>query len=171
MDGGGGSDDDPLKALKADIGAARGRAVLTETTSSSGWGEGRSSAAHMSDWTAAEVSGPEFRRPLMPEIARDSFAQDAGSLPAPRSPCSTTQMGPSQREALRRWHMGKPSGRWPGCWSTNCRPSWTPRCGSSSMAIRSTCRAEPPRFRSWLPEAWTSRRAAAVSGLLVDDDG
>ena len=39
QDGGDGTDDDPLKGLKADIAAASGSTVLVETTSA-GWGEG-----------------------------------------------------------------------------------------------------------------------------------
>ena len=48
QDGGDGGDDDPLRQLKLDIAAARGRAVLSETTQA-GWGEGRASAPQ-TDW-------------------------------------------------------------------------------------------------------------------------
>ena len=48
QDGGDGSEDDPLKELKADLKTARGRALLLETTAA-GWGEGRS-AAPLRDW-------------------------------------------------------------------------------------------------------------------------
>ena len=48
QDGGDGSEDDPLADLKADIRAARGRALLLETTAG-GYGEGRS-AAPLRDW-------------------------------------------------------------------------------------------------------------------------
>ena len=48
-DGGDGSDD-PLAMLKADMAAAKGRTLLTETTSA-GWGEGRQ-AAPAEDWRA-----------------------------------------------------------------------------------------------------------------------
>ena len=41
-DGGDGGDDDALAMLKKDIGTARGRALLLETTSASGWGDGAS---------------------------------------------------------------------------------------------------------------------------------
>ena len=51
QDGGDGSKDDPLANLKADIRNAKGRTVLTETTSA-GWGEGRA-AAPAADWMAA----------------------------------------------------------------------------------------------------------------------
>ena len=39
-DGGDGGDDDPLAGFKADLAGARGRSILTETTSA-GWGEGK----------------------------------------------------------------------------------------------------------------------------------
>lgn len=54
-DGGDGSDDDPLAELKADIRAARGKALLVETTAA-GWGEGRT-AAPPGDWRSSRF-GP-----------------------------------------------------------------------------------------------------------------
>ena len=60
-DGGDGGDDDPLSALKSDIGSARGKALLVETVAS-GWGEGRS-AAPMADWKASRL-GPAPTAPL-----------------------------------------------------------------------------------------------------------
>ena len=101
QDGGDGTDSDPLAALKADIGAARGRAVLTETTAQ-GWGEGKASAP-MSDWRPQRL-GPDPPASV-PEIARDSFARMLAA-------CGTvvalfdSSDGTSQRESLRRWHMG-----------------------------------------------------------------
>ena len=55
QDGGDDSDDDALKDLKADIKAARGKALLVETTNA-GWGEGRASAPQK-DWNANRL-GP-----------------------------------------------------------------------------------------------------------------
>ena len=46
-DGGDGGADDPLASFKADLAGAKGRSILTETTSA-GWGEGRA-AAPMAD--------------------------------------------------------------------------------------------------------------------------
>ena len=71
QDGGDGSADDPLKALKADIGAARGRAVLTESTSGA-WGEGRA-AAPQRDWVPSRL-GPDYPS-TVPEAARDAFGR------------------------------------------------------------------------------------------------
>ena len=101
QDGGDGTADDPLKALKADIAAARGRAVLAETTSG-GYGEGRA-AAPQRDWVPSRL-GPDYPS-TVPEAARDAFTRMLAA-------CGTTislfdsSDGTSQREALRRWHMG-----------------------------------------------------------------
>ena len=55
-DGGDDDDDaDPLKLLKADIAAARGKALLLETTAA-GYGEGMASAPRR-DWVASRL-GP-----------------------------------------------------------------------------------------------------------------
>ena len=101
QDGGGGEDDDPLALLKADIGKARGKAVLVETTAA-GWGEGRS-AAPMRDWKAERLG------PAPPEwVVRLADAAFARMLAA--CGCSPALFddsdGTSKREALRQWHLG-----------------------------------------------------------------
>ena len=75
QDGGDDGDDDPLKQLKADIGRARGKAVLTETTAA-GWGEGKASAP-MSDWKPQRLgpnppaaTGGRSRRRVLPDGRR-----------------------------------------------------------------------------------------------------
>ena len=101
QDGGDGGDDDPLAMLKADIRAARGRALLVET-GAAGWGEG-SSAAPRKDWMASRL-GPN-PPDAMAEIARDTFARvlaACGGSPA----LFDASDGTSKREALRQWHMG-----------------------------------------------------------------
>ena len=55
QDGGDDGDDDPLKMLRADISAARGKALLVET-SAAGWGEGKTAAPHQ-DWKQSRL-GP-----------------------------------------------------------------------------------------------------------------
>ena len=101
QDGGDGGDEDPLAQLKADIGAARGKAVLTETVAA-GWGEGRASAP-MSDWKPHRL-GPDFP-PAVTEAARDSFARMLAACGSNISLFDDSD-GTAQREALRRWHMG-----------------------------------------------------------------
>ena len=101
QDGGDGTDDDPLAALKADIGAARGKAVLTETTSA-GWGEGRT-AAPMSDWKPQRL-GPNPPASMV-AVADSAFSRMVAACGASVS-LFTDADGTAQREAWRRWHLG-----------------------------------------------------------------
>ncbi len=100
-DGGDNSYSDPLKMLKADIAGARGKALLVET-SAAGWGEGRT-AAPQRDWQAARLG------PMPPEsmatIRKDAFEAVLAACGMPPS-LFTDADGTSQREALRRWHLG-----------------------------------------------------------------
>ena len=101
QDGGDGGDDDPLAGLKADIKGSRGRAVLTETTAA-GWGEGRVAAPH-GDWQPRRL-GPAMTD-TQARIAQDSFERTLAACGVPPS-LFTDADGTSQREALRRWHLG-----------------------------------------------------------------
>ena len=100
-DGGDAGDDDPLKKLKADIAGARGKALLVET-SAAGWGEGRT-AAPQRDWQAARLG------PMPPEsmatIRKDTFESVLAACGTPPSLFIDSD-GTSQREAVRRWHLG-----------------------------------------------------------------
>ena len=99
-DGGDGGDDDPLAKLKADIRAARGKALLVETTAA-GYGEGRASAP-LADWK------PHRLGPMMPDsmvkVADAAFMRVLASCGCPPS-LFVDSDGTSQREAVRRWHM------------------------------------------------------------------
>ena len=101
QEGGDGSDADPLKLLKMDIKAARGKALLLETTAA-GWGEGGTSAPRR-DWTATRLG------PMPPEslgkLRKDTFEAVLAACGTPPS-LFTDADGTSQREALRRWHLG-----------------------------------------------------------------
>ena len=101
QDGGDGGDDDPLKALRADLGAARGKALLVETTSA-GWGEGKVAAPTL-DWKTQRL-GP------MPPEAMVKLAESAFARSLAAAGCSPSLFndadGTSKREALRQWHMG-----------------------------------------------------------------
>ena len=101
QDGGDDGDDDPLKDLKADLRTARGKALLVET-SAAGWGEGKASAPQR-DWAAARL-GP-MPPDSMVQVAADAFARVLAACGAP-PPLFLDSDGTSQREALRRWHMG-----------------------------------------------------------------
>ena len=100
-DGGDGGDEDPLAMLKADITSARGKAVLTETTAA-GWGEGRT-AAPAADWKPQRL-GP-MPTEAQARIARDSFERVLAACGCPPSLFIDSD-GTSQREGLRRWHLG-----------------------------------------------------------------
>ena len=100
-DGGDAGDDDSLKMLKSDIAAARGASLLVET-SAAGWGEGRT-AAPQRDWQAARLgpAPPES----MATIRKDAFEAVLAACGTPPS-LFVDADGTSQREALRRWHLG-----------------------------------------------------------------
>ena len=101
LDGGGGKDDDPLAALKTDIGAARGKALLVETVAA-GWGEGRG-AAPQQDWKQSRL-GPMPPDGLV-KVSEHAFARvlaACGCSPA----LFDDSDGTSKREALRQWHLG-----------------------------------------------------------------
>ena len=101
QDGGAGDDDDPLKMLKADIAAAKGRTILTETTSA-GMGEGRASAP-ISDWKPQRLGAnpPDVLRGLRSEAGMSVLS--ACGVPVS---LATDADGTSQREAWRRFVMG-----------------------------------------------------------------
>ncbi len=101
QDGGDGRDDDPLASLKADIKAARGKAVLVETTTA-GWGEGRT-AAPQADWVPRRL-GPSMTD-TQARIAQDSFQRALAACGVPPS-LFISDDGTAQREAVRRWHLG-----------------------------------------------------------------
>ena len=98
QDGGTDDEDDPLRGLKADIRAARGRAVMVETTAA-GWGEG-ASAAPRQDWKPQRL-GPAPGAGL-PEVQGQAFLEVLAACGVP--PGMFVKMGDSgQREAYRRW--------------------------------------------------------------------
>ena len=159
---GGDDDDDPLKALKADIGAAEGKAVLTETTAA-GWGEGKA-AAPMSDWKPNRL-GPAPPAAFV-ELARDAFARMVAACGCSVS-LFTDADGTAQREAWRRWHLG------------------TVQPLAKLLAHELTVRLETPvalkldkyptdlagraaAFKALVTGGMAPAEAAAVSGLLIE---
>ena len=108
QDGGDGSDDDPLKMIKADIAKARGKALFVET-SNAGWGEGKASAPQR-DWKAERL-GPQPPE-AMPKIAEQTFKTVLAACG-----CSVAMFddsdGTSKREAQRVFLHGtvRPLGR------------------------------------------------------------
>ena len=100
-DSGSDDNDDMLSALRADIGKARGRALLLESTAS-GFGEGRANAPQR-DWD------PRYLHPSptdgLVKVADSAFARvlaACGCSPA----LFDDSDGTSKREALRQFHLG-----------------------------------------------------------------
>ena len=93
--------DDALAGLRADIGKARGRALLLETTSG-GFGEGRSNAPQR-DWKPA---------PLHPEPVEAMVKLSDSAFGRMLAACGCSPAlfddsdGTSKREALRQFHLG-----------------------------------------------------------------
>ena len=92
---------DPFAELRADIGSARGKALLVESTAA-GYGTGQT-AAPRRDWLPSRL-GPMPPAELV-EVARDSFARMLAACGSNVSMFSDAD-GTAQREALRRWHAG-----------------------------------------------------------------
>ena len=101
QDGGDGGEGDPLASLKGDLAGARGKALLIETVAA-GWGEGRT-AAPQRDWMASRL-GPAPPEAMV-RVADAAFARVLAACGASPS-LFTDADGTSQREALRRWHLG-----------------------------------------------------------------
>ena len=94
-------DVDPLAGLKADIAAARGKAVTLETTSV-GMGTGRASAPQ-DDWKVRRLGpNPTATQAL---IAQQAFERTLAAAGVPPS-LFISDDGTAQREAVRRWHLG-----------------------------------------------------------------
>ena len=163
QDGGDGTDDDPLAELKADIGKARGKAVLTETTSA-GWGEGKASAPQ-SDWKPMRL-GPNPPESMV-AVADAAFSRMVAACGASVS-LFTDADGTAQREAWRRWHLG------------------TVQPLAKLLAYELTTRLETPvtlkldkyptdlagrasAFKALVGGGMDIAEAVAVAGLLTDD--
>ena len=100
-DGGDGGDSDPLAGFKADLAGARGRSILTETTSA-GWGEGKA-AAPQADYRPQRFGAdPPATLPSLRTEASMSVLSACGVPVA----LVTAADGTSQRESWRRFVMG-----------------------------------------------------------------
>ena len=99
-DAGSDDDDDPLASLRADIAAAKGRALLLETTSS-GFGEGKANAPAR-DWQQSRL-GPSPTEHMV-SLADAAFQRMLAAAGVPPSLFLDSD-GTSQREAVRRYHM------------------------------------------------------------------
>lgn len=158
-----GDDDDPLATLRADITKARGKAVLTETTSA-GWGEGQASAPHR-DWIANRL-GPA------PPGAFVTAAEDAFARMVAACGCNvslfTDADGTAQREAWRRWHLGtvEPMAKLLAHELTvRLETTVTLRLDKYPTDLAGRASA----FKALVTGGMDVTQAAAVSGLLADD--
>ena len=163
QDGGDGTGADPLAQLKADIGAARGKAVLTETTSA-GWGDGKT-AAPMSDWK------PQRLGPAPPEamvaVADAAFSRMVAACGASVSLFSDAD-GTAQREAWRRWHLGtvQPLAKLLAHELTlRLETTVTLRLDKYPTDLAGRASA----FKALVTGGMAVTEAAAVSGLMIDD--
>ena len=101
-DGGDGSDQDPLRLLKADIRTARGKGLFVETVAT-GYGEGRGGAPHR-DFHPLRM-GPAPPEALE-KIRQGTFEAVLAATGTPPALFMGSSDGTSQRESVRRWHMG-----------------------------------------------------------------
>ena len=158
-----GDDDDPLAQLRADIAAARGKAVLTETTSA-GWGEGQGSSPHK-DWVANRL-GPNMPTAMV-ELADAAFSRMVAACGASVS-LFTDSDGTAQREALRRWHMG------------TVHPLARPLANELTLRLDTKVilkfdgypmdlQARASTFKALVAGGGAVNEALATSGLLSDD--
>lgn len=91
---------DPMKGLRDDLSAAKGRSLLVESTANNHDMGGR---APQDDWKPRRV-GPEFT-PDEATVATDAHQRLLNATGTPIG-LVTDADGTSQREGLRRWHMG-----------------------------------------------------------------
>ena len=103
QDGGDGDEDtDPLAGLKSDIAAAKGNALLVETTAG-GW-QGGATEAPRSDWKQARL-GP-MPPEAMVKLAESAFARSLAAAGVPPGLFAAGSDGTTMRESLRQWHLG-----------------------------------------------------------------
>ena len=105
QDGGDGAEDDDadaLAGLKADIKAAKGSAMLVETTAG-GYDQGAVNAPR-SDWKAMRL-GPQPPEAFV-KVAGDSFSRFLAAAGVPPGLFAEGADGTAMRESLRQWHMG-----------------------------------------------------------------
>ena len=100
-DGGDGSGDDPLAALKADIASAKGRQLLVETTSGA-WDQGKA-AAPQKDWVQSRFGADPPQ--ALAKLRSDAAMSVLSACGVPVS-LATDGDGTSQRESWRRFVMG-----------------------------------------------------------------
>ena len=164
QDGGDDGDNDPLKKLRADIKAARGKALLVETANA-GWGEDRT-AAPQRDWQASRLG------PAPPEgmtvIAEQTFKTVLAACG-----CSVAMFddsdGTSKREAQRVFLHGtvRPLGRLLAAeLSTKLE---TEIALNFDQLYMHDLAGRAQTFQKLNAGGMDAAKAASVAGLMVDD--
>ncbi len=162
----GGDDDDkndPLAKLKADVKAARGKALFIETTQA-GWSEGKA-AAPQRDWMASRL-GPNPPEALV-KLADVAFMHMVAACGA-SSALFDDSDGTSKREALRQWHMGTVAPMVDVLrYELRKRLETDVRIVLDDYPRDLAGRAQA--FKNLVAGGMDADRALAVSGLMVDD--
>ena len=157
-------DEPPHKQLRADIAAARGKAVTVDTTSA-GWGDGQA-AAPQRDWRPSRL-GPAPPEALV-RVAEDAFSRMVAACGANVS-LFTDADGTAQREAWRRWHLGtvQPLARLLAHELT-ARLDTEVKLRLDKYPTDLAGRASA--FKALVTGGMDVTEAVAVAGLLADDD-
>ena len=165
-DGGDGGDDDPLKMLKADIAAGKGRTMLVETTSA-GYGEGRQ-AAPAEDWKPRRfgASPPD----ALPTLRTDAALAVLAACQVPAG-LFTDADGTSQREAWRRWAMGPLAGLAATVEAELASKLDQPVRLDFSGLWAHDLAGRASSFKAMVTAGMDVERAAALSGLLGEAAG
>ena len=164
QDGGGDSEDDPLKLLKADIASARGRALLLETVAAA-WGEGRA-AAPQSDWKASRL-GPQPPE-SMATLRKDTFAAVLAACG-----CSPAMFddsdGTSKREAQRIFLHGtvRPLGHLLAA-ELSAKLETAVELNFDQLYMHDLA-GRASSFKAMVTAGMDVGKAAALSGLMADE--
>ncbi|MCY4666173.1 MAG: phage portal protein [Acidimicrobiaceae bacterium] len=164
-DGGDGTDDDPLKQLKADIAAAKGRTVLVETTAA-GWDEGRASAPQ-ADWKRNRIGGdpPES----MVSLRTDAALAVLSACGVPVS-LATDADGTSQRESFRRFLTASVQPLAELVCEELTAKLETPVSMNFDALYAHDLAGRASAFKALTAGGMAVAEAAATSGLLADDE-
>ena len=162
----GGDDDDdngPLTMLKADVKAARGKALFIETTQGA-WGDGKA-AAPQRDWMASRL-GPNPPEGLV-KLSQVAFAHMVAACGA-SSALFDESDGTSKREALRHWHMNTvvPVAN-ALSYELSKRLDTNVRLRLDDYARDTVGRAQA--FKHMVAGGMEVEKALGLSGLMVDD--
>ena len=156
-------DSDPMATLRSGIAGAAGKALLLETVAG-GYGD-RASAPHR-DWVASRL-GPSPPAALV-TLAGDTFDRLVAACGASPSLFNDTP-GTTQREVFRRWHLTTvlPVA---GLISRELSDRLGETISFSFDVYPLDMAGRAQAFQKLVAGGMDIQKAAAVSGVLVDDD-